>query len=409
MSSVLSRIRHGTASSEPSRSDGPWWETLPEDFASTTEPFALEAGDKVRVASTAVIDVGIRTAAASAVAGLALPLGYHPRELRRALDDVDFYLPMAKSGDATRFFREPPSGVRVRTSPADWYPRFDPDDGTCETIRFDSPFMPMNPRLHARYLKHARNRVAHARYWFHGDRPRPTILAIHGFSADLYLVNEWFFAIPWFFRMGCDVVLFTLPFHGERQPAYSPFSGHGYFAGGPSHINEAVAQSVMDLRILIDWLTKVRGVPKVGVTGVSLGGYTSSVLAVAEPRLSFAIPNVPVVTFPDLVLEWEPIGVTVRTMLRVVGRGLVDARRLLAVSNPLTYAPQVPKEGRMIVGGVGDRLAPPKHSRLLWEHWDRCALHWFPGSHLLHLDRGVYLEEVAKFLHRLDFLPPQRG
>src|SRR5690606_30584970 len=105
---------------------------------------------------------------------------------------------------------------------------------------------------------------------------------------------------------------------------------------------------------------------------------------------------------------WEPIGVTVRTMLRVVGRRLVDARRLLAVSNPLTYAPVVPKEGRMIVGGVGDRLAPPKHSRLLWEHWDRCALHWFPGSHLLHLDRGVYLEEIAKFLHRLEFLPQQR-
>lgn len=408
MSSVLSRIRHGTASNAPLRSELPWWEALPENFASTDEPFALQGGDKLRVASTAVIDVGIRTAAASAVAGLALPLGYHPRELRRALDDVGFYLPMAESGDPTKFFRAPPSSVRVRNSPADWYPRFDPDDGTCETIRFDSPFMPVNPRLHARYLKHTGNRIAHARYWFHGDEPRPTIIAVHGFSADLYLVNEWFFAIPWFYRMGCDVVLFTLPFHGERQPAYSPFSGHGYFAGGPSHINEAVAQSVMDLRILIDWLMNVRGVPKIGVTGVSLGGYTSSVLAVVEPRLSFAIPNVPVVTFPDLVLEWEPIGVTVRTMLRLVGRRLVDARRLLAVSNPLTYAPVVPKEGRMIVGGVGDRLAPPKHSLLLWEHWDRCALHWFPGSHLLHLDRGVYLEEIAKFLHRLQFLPPQR-
>ena len=49
--------------------------------------------------------------------------------------------------------------------------------------------------------------------------------------------------------------------------------------------------------------------------------------------------------------------------------------------------------------------APPKHSRLLWEHWGRPKLHWFPGSHLLHLDRGEYLEAQAMFLRRLDFLP----
>lgn len=405
MTSFLSRIRHGSAATAPLRLEEPWWETLPIDFADSKESFELIGGDRLRVQSTAAIDVAIRTAGATLVAGLALPLGYHPWELRRALDDVAFYLPMAESRDPTRFFRTPPRGVRIRTSAADWYPRFTPDDGRCETVRFDSPFMPVNPRLHDRYLRHATNRVAHARYWSHDDGPRPTIIAIHGFTADLYLVNEWFFALPWFYRMGCDVMLFTLPFHGERQPTGSPFSGHGYFAGGPAHTNEAVAQSVMDLRILIDWLMNERGAPKVGVTGVSLGGFTSSVLAVAEPRLTFAVPNVPVVTLPDLVLEWQPVGVAVRAMLKLVRRSLVDARRLLAVSNPLTYQPVVPKEGLMIVGGVGDRLAPPKHSRLLWEHWERPAIHWFPGSHLLHLDRGHYLEEMAKFLHRLDFLP----
>jgi pimeloyl-ACP methyl ester carboxylesterase len=59
----------------------------------------------------------------------------------------------------------------------------------------------------------------------------------------------------------------------------------------------------------------------------------------------------------------------------------------------------------MIVGGVGDRLAPPKHSRLLWDHWDRCRIHWFPGSHILHMDRGEYLRQIARFLHKTQFLP----
>ncbi len=404
MPSVVSKIRHAGAGEPAGPWPFPWWEHLPKDFASRPEPFVLSARQARAVKATAGFDVLLRTGGACLVGGMALPLGYRPKELARALEDTDFYLPMALGRDPKAFFQEPPPGVRLRAEKADWYPRFEPADGVCETLRFDSPFMPVNSRLHRRYMSYGRNRVAHARYWRHHDGPRPTLVAIHGFSADLYVVNEWFFALPWFYRMGCDVMLFTLPFHGERQPTPSPFSGHGYFAGGPSWINEAVAQSVMDFRIFVDWLHR-RGVQKVGVTGVSLGGFTSAILAVVEPRLQFAIPNVPVISLPDLVLEWEPIGIVLRAVLRLIRGDIVDARRLLAVSNPLTYDAALPRDRLMIVGGVGDRLAPPKHSRLLWEHWGRCPIHWFPGSHLVHLDRGAYLDEIARFLRRLDFLP----
>lgn len=408
MPSVLSSIRHDGANAPTGKLPHPWWEHLPRNFAAQPEEFDLSLRQSGAVRTTAGLDIALRTAGACLVGGLALPLGYHPRELGRAMADRAFYGPMALARDPNAFFRDPPPHVRVRAKKSGWYPRFfNPRDGISETLEFDSPFAPVNPRLHNKYLAHKRNRKAHARYWRHHDGPRPTIFAIHGFSADLYLVNEWFFALPWLYRMGCDIVLVTLPFHGERQSRRSPFSGHGYFAGGPSWINEAAAQSVMDFRILVDWLERDRGVDKIGVTGVSLGGFTSAMLAVTEPRLQFAIPNVPVVSLADLVLEWEPIGTAMRAGLRLMKRSIVDARHLLAVSNPLTYEPALTSDRLMIVGGVGDRLAPPKHSRILWEHWNRCAIHWFPGSHLVHLDRGTYLREMAKFLNRLDFLPPR--
>jgi esterase/lipase len=230
-------------------------------------------------------------------------------------------------------------------------------------------------------------------------------MAIHGFSADLYHLNEWFFALPWFYRMGCDVLLFTLPFHGFRQTRFSPFSGHGFFAGGISRVNEAFAQAVFDFRILFEWLRAQRGAPKIGVTGVSLGGFTSALLATVESRLEFVVPNVPVTSLADLVLEWQPIGAMVRAALKLQGQGLEDARHMLAASCPLTYQPVLDRERLMIIGGIGDRLAPPKHARLLWEHWDRCRIHWFPGSHLIHLDRGRYLDQLRRFLSELDFLP----
>ncbi len=408
-SSVVSRIAHESClRAPPLLTQGNWWEELDRDFARRPEGFELAFTDRIKVGTAATFDRALRTAGASMISSMAIPVGYNPIELRRALRDADFYTDIAESGDPKRFFVQPPSGVAVRSEKGRWLPRFEPVDGTCEALSFESPFEPVNPMQHRRYLRHRLNRVAHARLLRHRDGPRPTIVAIHGFTADWYLINEWFFALPWFYRMGCDIVLFTLPFHGPRQTRFSPFSGHGYFAGGPSRMNEAVAQSVFDFRILVDWLQNERGVEQVGVTGLSLGGFTTAMLASVEDRWAFAIPNVPVVSFADLVLEWQPIGWMLRAALATMGLDLSDARRLVAVSSPLTYAPVLPAEKLMIVSGVGDRLAPPKHSRLLWDHWNRCRIHWFPGSHIIHMDRGAYLIEMARFMVGLGFLPQEK-
>ena len=141
------------------------------------------------------------------------------------------------------------------------------------------------------------------------------------------------------------------------------------------------------------------------MTGLSLGGFISSMLASVEDKLAFALPNVPIITVADLVLEWEPMGALLRAALAASDLTAADARRLVAVSCPLTYKPVLPPERLMIVGGAGDRLAPPKHSRLLWDHWQRCRMYWFPGSHSIHLDRGKYLTEMARFMMGLGFLP----
>ena len=42
---------------------------------------------------------------------------------------------------------------------------------------------------------------------------------------------------------------------------------------------------------------------------------------------------------------------------------------------------------------------------LLWEHWQRCRLHWFPGNHLIHLDQGRYLRAMRSFMKQIGFVP----
>lgn len=414
-SAVLSRIVHEGLDRPPERFPAPgrgqpWWEALPTDFAERPERFRLGPFDRARVAVTSASDVALRTAGACLVGATALPAGYHPLELARAFGELDFYAAIAERQRREAFFAAPPR-VHVEHQPMSRSPLaglFRPEDGVAEELRFESPFVPVSPRQRPRWEGHPRNRQAHARIFRHRGAARPTVIAVHGFSADLYHVNEWFFSIPWLYAAGYDVLLVTLPFHGPRQLKGSPFSGFGFFSGGPAAINEAFAQGVFDIRIWIRYLLEELGAPKVGVTGVSLGGFTAALLAAVEPKLAFAVPNVPVVSIADLVLEWEPIGSVVRAALALTGRSLTDARRLLAPSCPLTWQPVLPRERLFVIGGVGDRLAPPSHSRLLWEHWDRCRLHWFPGSHLVHLDRGQYFRQLRLFFADIGFAPRPR-
>jgi pimeloyl-ACP methyl ester carboxylesterase len=194
----------------------------------------------------------------------------------------------------------------------------------------------------------------------------------------------------------------VLPFHGERQPKSVPFSGWGLFAHGLAHLNEAIFQAVYDFRVFVDHLM-AQGVEQVAVTGLSLGGYVAALLAEVDDRLALSIPNSPVVSIGPLIRRWFPASLLVAggAQLARVERGELD--RALAVHSPLTYKPLITPERRMIIGGLGDRLAPPEQSRMLWEHWDHCRLHWFPGNHVLHFNRGVYLEEMLAFMRGMGF------
>lgn len=404
--SITSRIGHEDWMHELMLRPGvPWWDAVPADFAEREEPFELSLSDRMLVGVSKILDEPVKTSAALLVAGLAVPMGFHPLRLRRMRRQAPVYIDAASSRDASRLFRAPQRGVEVREEPARGR-TFRPKDGACVDLSFDSPYEPLHPDMAKGQRRNKRNAVAHARWWRHEGAPRPLLIAIHGFYADPHWFNEWLFALPRVYALGLDVLHVTLPYHGERQSRLSPFSGHGFFSRGISGIHEAFAQAVHDVRVFIDHLLHERGVPRVGVTGISLGGHTAALLAAAEPRLSFAVPNVPVTSLADLILEWGPLRGMSRAAMAALDTDVAGFRRLFAASCPLSYPPAIDRERLMVIGGVGDRLAPPKHSRLLWEHWGRCRLHWFPGSHLVHFDRSEYTRELRRFLDEIGFIDP---
>ncbi|MCW2686348.1 MAG: hypothetical protein JWR37_1238 [Mycobacterium sp.] len=356
------------------------------------------------VDSSALADIGLRTAIASLVGGAMLvPVAraaLRPSESRGERNALGYYAELASRHDPAVSFPAPTAVPRISSRPAnpvaEWIAH-----GHVHNIRFASSFEAVNPAMRDKWHGLTRNNVVHAQHWRHTDGPHPTLCVIHGFMGSAYLVNGLFFSLPWFYRSGYDVLLYTLPFHGRRAEKFSPFSGYGYFAHGMSGFAEAMAQAVHDFRSLIDYL-EFTGVDRIALTGMSLGGYTSALIASVEDRIQAVIPNVPVVT-PDAAFdEWWPANKLVELGNRVTNSGLGASAAASAYHSPLNYAPLVPRDRRLIITGLGDRLAPPEQAEMLWEHWDRCAFHWFPGNHILHVSQPEYLRRMTRFMR--DFM-----
>jgi pimeloyl-ACP methyl ester carboxylesterase len=406
--SIVSKIAHVVHEQGPAPAGHHhWWHHLQTNFHRRPEPFQLGRREQLQIGAVALFDVGLRTAVASVVAATSVGRALRIGEVLQDVEDSGMYTKLLDAGRARELYPQPGSrAVFHERTPR--IPYFRPTRGRCVDLVWRSEFRPFNARLHERYLAHTENLEARARYWRHDGPARPTIVVLHGFAAEAHAFNERFFQVRWLYeKLGLDVACFTLPFHGPRRARRSAYTGQFFVSEGMCWTAEAFRQTVLDFRTLLDYLERERGAPAVGVSGISLGGYTAALLASLEPRLAFAIPNVPVVSLPDAVLEWNPAGTLMRLGMLASNLSLMDVRHCMAVHSPLSFEPVIPQERLMIVGGVGDRFAPPKHARLLWEHWNRPTLHWFPGNHLIHLDQGAYLRYIAKFLTRIGFLPPR--
>ena len=275
--------------------------------------------------------------------------------------------------------------------------------GAVIDLSFQSPFQPLFPPVADEYEGYLENRVMHARYFRH-DRAQRTLLCIHGWGGGSFWVEQRAFAARWFYRCGFDVVLAVLPFHGPRTPAQVSFSGALFPTVNVFRTNEAFAQALLDLRALVAWL-RTRGASEIGVLGTSLGGYTGALLASCEPSLGFAIPMVPAASMADLLwIHGE--GTPSRRRAEKDGVTVEALRAVFAVHTPLEHAPLVPRERRLIVAGLADRITPPAQARMLWEHWERPAIHWFAGAHVLQFGRGDALRTVRRFVAALPPLSP---
>jgi dienelactone hydrolase len=247
-----------------------------------------------------------------------------------------------------------------------------------EVMRFESEF---EPRRGApgrdRWLGYRRNRTAEVRI-VRARGSRDWLVCIHGLAMG----RNWFdlrvMGAGWLHRRGLNLAFPVLPLHGSRA-RNSLASGAGLLTGDVCNTLHGLTQAAWDIRRLVGWLRE-EGAERIGLVGMSLGGYTTALVASLEDELECAIAGIPAAEFGEL------------TCYHAGGRALalaaaenITPERVSAVLTPvapLQMAPRIPRERRFIFGAVADRFVPPGQVEALWRHWEQPEIEWYPGSHL---------------------------
>ncbi len=248
-----------------------------------------------------------------------------------------------------------------------------------EQLSFESGYEPHPGEPgRRRWLSYDANRTAHAWIVRHPGPERPWVVCIPGFRMGNPTVDFTGFRVAWLHEeLGLNVAVPVLPFHGPRRVGRR--GGDGYLSGDFLDTVHAQAQAVWDARRVIRWLRR-EGAPSIAAYGVSLGGYTTGLLAALEPELDCVVAGIPAACFLGLA-RWNAPPFLLRAAERL-GFEWERVERLLTVVSPLAFAPRVPQDRLYLYAGVADRLAPPHQALELWRHWGEPRLAWYHGSHV---------------------------
>jgi len=317
----------------------------------------------------------------SAVAALS-----HEEKLVRLAQVRDTYGTARFVADADAYFVPPPRLVprerRVRDLP--W-------GGECLELSWESAFEPLHVPVRDKYLAYAHNRTAHARFYGTRKASRPAVIVVHGYMQGQWAIEERMWPIRWMNARGLDVAVAVLPFHGVRA---RPEGGAPPFPGSdPRMANEGFRQVVADLRVLAAVLRE-RGAPSVGVMGMSLGGYSVSLLATVEPDLAFVVPMIPLASIADSARDQGRLGSG--ESANELHAALEAAYRVVS---PFARPSLVPKERILVIGAEDDRVTPIGHAERLAKHFDAPLLR-LHGGHILQTWRGPAFRAVKTMWRR---------
>ena len=133
---------------------------------------------------------------------------------------------------------------------------------------------------------------------------------------------------------------------------------------------------------------------RVGVMGMSLGGYTSALVGTVADDIDFVVPMIPLASIADFAREQGRLG---------EGKEAAEQHAALERANwivsPLARPLRVSPARALVVAAEYDRITPVAHAARIAAHFG-CETLTIAGGHLVQLGRSDAFRAVAAMLAR---------
>ena len=297
---------------------------------------------------------------------------------------IDDYIRRNQVTKLKHFFRDPGEVPKLRFTETTWRLNY-----VVRQFRFPSFIVTGDDRNDMVYGRFYKKR---------GGENLPVVILLHGWRMGNYSGFDRFRRL--FMRKGWNSVLMDLPYHMNRTPTAS-FSGEYMFTSHAIRTMEALRQSVMDVRSVVNWL-KAQGVKQVGIFGVSFGALITGILACVDEDIDFAILVAPPADFATIFRKSRLRDIFRKTNPSV--KELIERYddSLNAISL-LRHKPLLAPEKILIVEALYDQMVPTEVVEKLWRAWKMPNIRRYPHGHLSVVVLNPRLDmDLMKFIDRIN-------
>jgi hypothetical protein len=236
------------------------------------------------------------------------------------------------------------------------------------------------------------NKTVYARYWRHKISNRPTIVCVHGWTMSDPRVQALAFLPGLYFRLGYDVVLFELPFHGRRLNAEFKDADVSLFPSANLALtNEAIFQTVSDLRQL-KLILHALGVKTIGTLGISLGSYLSTIWSRLD-NLAFSAQLLPFNSFANIA-EYN----ATRINQKLSDECITKLKKILRTHELTTNLDSTDHSQMLFISSVDDSVIPSEEFEQLKLNFNKAQFLSVSGDHNVTASKDFIFDTISNFL-----------
>jgi len=224
------------------------------------------------------------------------------------------------------------------------------------------------------------------------------VIFVHGWRADnLDRLGKVF--LHSFIERNYNIYNYVLPFHMERSPDTSLYSGEYFVSADVSRTLKSEQQSVSDIRALISYI-KAEKKGKVIIIGLSLGGITTNLLSEVEGNIDALISLFYANDLSYTIFETEA-GKYIKKDFLKNNFSYSLLKKSWEVINPSLSKPVIDVNKILLVSGKYDKYVIDKDTDTLWKNWGKPKRYMYGCGHSgIVLSKNKIKKDVLEFIDK---------